>query len=66
MTETPQSRYDRANTKRISLKLNAKTDQDVLEHLAQQANVQGYIKRLIRADIAKAKRKAAQQAKTEN
>ena len=38
---------------RISLKLNKGTDADILERLEQVPSKQGYIKRLIRADIAK-------------
>ena len=44
-------KYDAANTKQLKLKLNLKTDADILEHLAKQDNVQGYIKNLIREDI---------------
>ena len=45
------AKYDAANTKQIHLKLNLKTDADILEHLAGVESVQGYIKQLIRADI---------------
>lgn len=54
-SETPQARYDAAHTTRISLKLNNGTDADILAHLAAQGNKQGYIKSLIREDIAKRK-----------
>lgn len=47
----PQERYDAKNAKHISLKLNRKTDADILEHLEKVDNVQGYIKSLIREDI---------------
>lgn len=47
----PQERYDAKNTKQIRLKLNIKTDADILEHLSKVSNKQGYIKELIRADI---------------
>ena len=43
--------YDREHTKLIGMKLNLKTDADILEHLAKQENVQGYLKRLIREDM---------------
>lgn len=46
-------KYDAANTKQINLKLNLKTDADILEHLEKQENVQGYIKDLIREDMNK-------------
>lgn len=48
-----QADYDRRNTTQIILKLNRNTDADILEHLAGQANRQGYIKALIRADMAR-------------
>ena len=44
-------KYDAANTTQIHLKLNNKTDADVLAWLTQQENVQGYIKQLIRDDM---------------
>jgi hypothetical protein len=45
-------KYDKANTRQIALKLNKRTDADVLEHLDKCGNKQGYIKALIRADMA--------------
>lgn len=47
------AKYDAQNTKQIMLKLNRSTDADILAKLAATGNVQGYIKALIRADIAK-------------
>lgn len=44
-------RYDRENTIRIALKLNKKTDADIIAHLERQENRQGYIKKLIRDDM---------------
>lgn len=44
-------RYDAAHTKQIKLKLNLKTDADILEHLNEQKSIQGYIKKLIRRDM---------------
>ena len=46
-------RYDRLNTKRIILKLNKRTDADILEILENVGNKQGYIKDLIRQDKEK-------------
>lgn len=46
-------RYDKANTTQIKMKLNNKTDADILEHLNKQKNKQGYIKDLIRRDMSK-------------
>lgn len=50
---TPQEKYDKANCIRMSLKLNRTTDADILARLEEQDSKQGYIKRLIRADMAK-------------
>lgn len=47
------AKYDKDNTKRISLKLNLNTDADILKKLNSEKNVQGYIKKLIRNDIIK-------------
>ncbi len=47
-----QAKYDAKNTKQIVLKLNLKTDADILEQLEKVGNKQGYIKELIRKDIA--------------
>ena len=44
--------WDAQNTVYISLKLNKKTDADILKRLGEQATKQGYIKQLIREDIA--------------
>lgn len=45
-------RWDRENTRQIKFKFNLRTDSDILNHLDAQPNVQGYVKKLIRADIA--------------
>ena len=46
-------KYNKENTVQISLKLNRSTDADLIESLNRVANKQGYIKELIRRDIAK-------------
>lgn len=51
--ETPQERYDRNNTVRVALKLNTKTDADILKRLEEVGNKQGYIKELIRKDMGR-------------
>lgn len=48
-----QDKYDRANTTRFYIKLNNRTDADIIEQLRSVENVQGYIKSLIREDIEK-------------
>ena len=44
-------KYDAANTRQIHLKLNLKTDAQMIAWLDQKDNVQGYIKDLIRSDM---------------
>lgn len=46
------ARYDAANTIQVKMKLNKKTDKDILKRLDEVDSKQGYIKRLIREDIA--------------
>lgn len=46
-----KTKYDQNNTVQIKLKLNLKTDYDILEALERSGNKQGYIKELIRADL---------------
>ena len=46
------AKYDRANTKTYALKLNVKTDAYIMARLAEVPNVQGYLKQLIRRDMA--------------
>lgn len=46
-------RYDAENTKMLHLKLNRRTDADILAHLETVDNVSGYLKALIRADMTK-------------
>ena len=46
------AKYDAEHTKQIMLKLNKTTDADILAALEACGNIQGYIKSLIRADLA--------------
>ena len=46
-------KYDQNNTRQIKFKFNKKTDADILEKLDSVQNKQGYVKGLIRDDIAK-------------
>lgn len=53
-----QERYDTFNTVQVKLKLNQKTDADILAWIRQhkygrETSVQGAIKALIREDIAR-------------
>lgn len=55
MSKNANARYDAAHTTQIKLKLNLRTDADILRALDAQAaengGKQGYIKRLIREDL---------------
>ena len=46
-------KYDAANTKSFLLKLNKKTDTDIISNLQQQPNKVAYLKKLIRYDMEK-------------
>ena len=48
-----QRRYDAKNTRQVHIKLNLRTDEDVLDKLDSVPSKQGYIKQLIRADLKK-------------
>lgn len=50
-----QARYNERTRRRYALNLNTNTDQDILEHLQNLDNVQGYLKILIREDMKKGK-----------
>ena len=47
-----QKKYDKKNTKQFMMKLNLKYDADIIDKLESVKNRQGYIKDLIRNDIA--------------
>lgn len=47
------AKYDAANTKSHLLKLNRKTDADIIAFLENQPNKMGYIKQLIRDNMQK-------------
>lgn len=49
------AKYDAAHTVQIKMKLNRKTDADILKRLEEVENKQGYLKALIRADIDRLK-----------
>lgn len=47
-----QEKYDKTHTIRMcGMKLNLKTDKDIINKLTSLSNKQGYIKNLIRKDI---------------
>lgn len=47
------AKYDAENTKSFLLKLNKKTDADIIAHMEQQPNKLAYLKNLIREDMKK-------------
>lgn len=51
--ETPQARYLKAHTVNVNIRLMKNTEQDIIEKLRSVPNKAGYIKALIRADIAR-------------
>lgn len=53
--ETPQERYNREHTKTLHIRLMLNTEQEIIQKLESVENKSGYIKELIRADIAKNK-----------
>jgi hypothetical protein len=52
-TENAMTRYVKKNIVSVPFRLNRKTDADIIEHLQTIDNRQGYVKRLIRDDIAR-------------
>ncbi len=46
-----QRRYDARNTRQVHIKLNLRTDKDILARLDEVQSKQGYIKMLIREDL---------------
>ena len=51
--ETARERYDKTNPVKVTIKLNRKTDKDILDCLDNTDNKQGTIKRLIRESLAR-------------
>lgn len=47
-----KAQKEKAYIRRYGLKYNIHTDADIITHLEKQSSIQGYIKKLIRADIA--------------
>ncbi len=53
--ERPQDRYNKTHTVNLNIRLMRRTEQDIITKLDSVPNKAGYIKALIRADIAKGK-----------
>lgn len=50
-----KAKYDKENTVQVGIKLNIRTDQDIIEAIKSSGNKQGYLKRLVREDIQRQK-----------
>lgn len=48
-------RWQKENIRRVVVKLHKINDVDIIERINKEVSIQGYIKRLIREDIAKDK-----------
>ena len=48
------AQYEKENLRQIRLKINRKTEPDLLAWIEKQDNIQGYIKELIRKDMERA------------
>lgn len=55
-----QMKYDKANTRFYGLKFNIKTDADLIARITEKGSIQGYIKQLIRDDIARTRSEKAE------
>lgn len=53
--QKPQAKYDKAKTKLYGVKVVIPTERDIYEKLEKTPNKSGYIKSLIRADMAQMK-----------
>ena len=47
------AKYDSTHAKHLHIKLNIKTDADIIDKLSTVRSIQGYIKELIRKDIGR-------------
>lgn len=52
--------FDKENTVKLTIKLNKRTDADIIQHLQEIVNKQGYLKQLIRTGIAREARQDEQ------
>ena len=52
MSKRAQEKYDKENTVFVGLKLNKKTDKDIIDILSNVTNKQGFIKKVLK-DFAK-------------
>ncbi|MBO7662795.1 MAG: hypothetical protein J6U01_05450 [Clostridia bacterium] len=57
--------YEKENLRQIRLKINRKTEPELLEWIEKQENIQGYIKRIILEDMKKQEGKKMYKIKPE-
>lgn len=48
-------KYQAENTKLLQIRLNFRTDQNILDKLSEEESMSGYVKKLIRNDINRSK-----------
>lgn len=48
-----KNKYEKVAIKRVTVRFNKKLEGELINHLESKENVTGYIKQLIRADMAK-------------
>ena len=60
-----QTKYDSTHCRTYGLKLNLTTDADIIKKLSSVQSMQGYIKQLIRDDIARTRTGSAPETKAE-
>jgi hypothetical protein len=48
MSKNAQKKYDKENTIFIGIKLNKKTDKEIIEIISSQSNKQGFIKKILK------------------
>ena len=53
MQPESKTKWDKENTTVVTMKLNKNKDADIIEKMKSVPNKQGYLKQLIRGDIAK-------------
>lgn len=54
-----QKAWEQANIRRITVKINVKTEKEIADWLEEKPNKQGYVKSLIEADMNASKQTAA-------
>lgn len=61
-----KNRYDKAHMKQFLLKFHLANDADVIEKLSSVPNMQGYIRQLVREDIARTRTDSVPVSESDN